>query len=353
MTASEEHVATTRSLGVTAGEGGQPLAPDAALFPRLPSSWYFAGPARPLSDGPASAQLGKQRLVIFRAADGRLAALDARCSHQGADLSRGWVEGNAIHCPFHGWSFDASGVCTAVPGLCEIPSFAHQRTYAIRERHGLLFVFSGERPSFPLPFFENCVPGDFAAGRPFHFVAECPWYVLVSNGFDVAHFQSVHDRRMLGRPVVDEPHPFERRLRVQWEVTGDSAFDRLLRLFVGRTVDVSISNWGGTMTLVTGRFRRAKSYILIASAPRNDGRTDVNVVVFAPRRKPRWLDAVARIVALEIRRLFTRAFLRDDIERLVGIRYRPERFTAADAEMAAFYRWLAQLPQEDSTPCSD
>lgn len=344
---------TAQSLRATTKAAGGAPAPDAASFPRLPASWYFAGLSRRLGGGPMLAEFGDRRAVIFRTASARAAAVDARCSHQGADLSRGAVVADAIRCPFHGWSFDASGICTGAPGVCEVPPFARQRAYPVVERHGLLFAFNGERPLFPLPFFEDCDPHDFVAGRPFRFIGDCPWYVLASNGFDVAHFQSVHDRKMLAPPTVDEPHPFARRLRVPWEVTGDSIFDRLLRRFVGRTVDVTITNWGGTMTLVTGEFRRAKSYIFIATAPWHTDRTEVNVIVFAQRRGPAWLDGVSRQLSLGLRRLFTQGFLRDDIERLVGIRYRPERFTEADAEMAAFYRWLAEMPQEDRLPCSD
>ena len=39
-------------------------------------------------------------------ADGRRFELDRRCPHQGADLSRGVIEGGCVVCPRHGWRFD-------------------------------------------------------------------------------------------------------------------------------------------------------------------------------------------------------------------------------------------------------
>jgi nitrite reductase/ring-hydroxylating ferredoxin subunit len=349
----ERDVIGAKSISIGDAETVAHFAPSATSFSRSPSGWYFLGRARDIAAGPAPAKIAGRAVVVFRTAAGEIAVLDAQCSHQGADLSRGKVVADTIQCPFHSWRFDTNGKCTAASGLCSPPEFARQRSYPVVERHGLLFAFNGPRPMFDLPFFWECDPGEFVAGRPFRFIAECPWYVLASNGFDVAHFLSVHDRRMLEPPVVDEPHPFARRLRVLWEVTGDSVFDRLLRRFVGSTVDVTITNWGGTLTLVTGRFRHTTSYIYIASGPYADERTEVNVIVFAQRRRPAWFDAATRDTLLALRRLFTRAFLRDDIERLVGIRYQPDRFTAADAEMAKFYCWLALLPQENPLPCRE
>jgi nitrite reductase (NADH) small subunit len=37
---------------------------------------------------------------------GRLAVLDNACGHRGGSLGAGWLEGNAVVCPLHCWSFD-------------------------------------------------------------------------------------------------------------------------------------------------------------------------------------------------------------------------------------------------------
>ncbi len=44
--------------------------------------------------------------------DGKLTALDNLCPHRGGPLSEGWIEGNAVVCPWHAWAFDAgTGDC--------------------------------------------------------------------------------------------------------------------------------------------------------------------------------------------------------------------------------------------------
>lgn len=37
---------------------------------------------------------------------GKLHALDNWCPHRRGPLGQGWVEGNAVVCPWHCWSFD-------------------------------------------------------------------------------------------------------------------------------------------------------------------------------------------------------------------------------------------------------
>ena len=40
--------------------------------------------------------------------DGRLAALDNWCPHRRGPLGQGWLEGNAVVCPWHSWAFDTA-----------------------------------------------------------------------------------------------------------------------------------------------------------------------------------------------------------------------------------------------------
>lgn len=323
----------------------QPAAPPAGSFPKYPASWYLFGAARHLRHGPVSKRMLGRELVGYRTDNGRIVVMDARCSHLGADLGCGQIVGERIRCPFHHWEYGVDGRCAHIAGAAEIPRFARQRVYPVVERHGLVFMFNGRTPRFPLPFFFDSDPSEFVPGIPFRFVAECPWYMLAANGFDAAHFESVHDRTLTGPAVVDCPVAFARRMRYSARVAGDSIFDRLIRVFVGGSVDVSITCWGGPLILVTGFFRRARSFILIATQPIERDRTFVEVVVFAPRSRPAAVSALARPVSLWIRRLFTRGFLRDDISRLGGIRYNPQSLIENDRELIEYFKWVASLPQ--------
>src|SRR5207248_8991087 len=140
-----------------------------------------------------------------------------------------------------------------------IPRFARQTVYPAVERHGLVFFFNGPEPLFPLPFFFDEDPAEFVAGRPFRFLAHCTWYMVGAHAFDLQHFASVHDRRLTTPLAVDCPAPYARRSRYSALVEGASIYDRLLRRFVGTTVDISITTWAGTFFCLTGSFQRARS----------------------------------------------------------------------------------------------
>ena len=38
--------------------------------------------------------------------NGELCALDNWCPHRRGPLGQGWIEGNAVVCPWHSWAFD-------------------------------------------------------------------------------------------------------------------------------------------------------------------------------------------------------------------------------------------------------
>lgn len=46
------------------------------------------------------------RFVCVANVDGRLSALDNICPHRNGPLGQGWLEGDAVVCPWHSWSFD-------------------------------------------------------------------------------------------------------------------------------------------------------------------------------------------------------------------------------------------------------
>ena len=53
----------------------------------------------------------------------------------------------------------------------------------------------------------------------------------------------------------------------------------LVRPLAGRHVDVTITCWGGPLFLVTGFFRRVRSYILIATQPLEGENADRHYVI--------------------------------------------------------------------------
>ena len=113
-------------------------------------------------------------------------------------------------------------------------------------------------------------------------------------------------------------------------------------VLVGETVEVSMTNWGGTIVVVTGQFRRTRSTMITYMEPLDEYHCIQNVLVFAQRSR---LGRVADCWRLGLRRLFTRGFMADEFNTLAGIRYNPAGLLECDRPMIDFYLWLAKLPQ--------
>jgi aminopyrrolnitrin oxygenase len=318
--------------------------PAADAFPAYPASWYLFCESRQLKEKPFSQRILGRQLVAYRKASGQVAVMDARCAHLGADLGCGTVVGETIQCPFHHWRYGADGVCTSIPHATQIPAFARLQTYPAAERHGCVFFFNGPEPLFPLPFFFGADPEDFVAGKAFRYVADCTWYMTTANAFDMQHFSCVHGRDLIDRCQVDCPSRFARRNRYRAEIVGGSRSDDFLRSFVGRTVDVSITCWGGTYMLMTADFKRAHSRFLIATRPLEGGKTLCEGIVFTRRTNNPLMRWLWQPLSLMVRRLLTHGFVADESRNLLGIRYNPATLTRDDAMMADFFSWLVQLP---------
>jgi phenylpropionate dioxygenase-like ring-hydroxylating dioxygenase large terminal subunit len=83
--------------------------------------WYPVADAATLGDAPVALTLMGMPLVLWRDAKGAPVVLDDRCPHRGARLS------GEIECPYHGWRFDQSGRCVAVPSQpAFVPSPGHR-----------------------------------------------------------------------------------------------------------------------------------------------------------------------------------------------------------------------------------
>ncbi len=324
---------------------GRDGLPAEERFPTHPASWYLFCELERLRHGPVSLRILGRQLVAFRTGSGRIAVLDARCSHLGADLGFGTVQGETLQCPFHQWRYGSDGLCVAGPDPADACSMPRLRSYPAEERHGYVFFFNGPEPLFPLPFFFGAEPGDFVAGRPFRYVADCAWYMNAANGYDMQHFLCVHGRELSAPCEIDRPHPFALRNRYRAGVVGESWSDRILRRLVGDTVEVSITSWGGPHMLMTADFPRAQSRFLIATQPLDDGRTLCEGIVFLRRSRnllARWLWEP---FSLRVRRWLTHQFVAEEVRSLRSIRYNPRGLGRKDREMIQFFQWLASLPR--------
>ena len=114
------------------------------------SSWYAVALRRAVSRTPHRVLIAGQAFVIFRSG-GALRCLTDRCPHRFAPLSLGRVVADTIECPYHGWRFDGTGRCRAVPGLLEPVPNVIVPPHAVREANGLVYISPEAARGEPYP----------------------------------------------------------------------------------------------------------------------------------------------------------------------------------------------------------
>ena len=77
---------------------------------------YVACADDEIGAGPLGRTVCGQPMVFFRAADGRVAALEDWCPHRGAPLSLGRVVNGQLVCGYHGLAMGCEGRAVAMPG---------------------------------------------------------------------------------------------------------------------------------------------------------------------------------------------------------------------------------------------
>lgn len=164
----------------------------------LAASWYIALPSSDLpASRPISLELFGRPLVAWRDERGHPVVMPRHCPHMGASLADGAIVGGCLQCPFHHWRFDATGQCTAIPGIDRIPMTARQRTYPVVERYGYVWAWYGTAvPLFPLPEIPALAPGRWS----FRFADTTAATVrrILENTYDPDHLAALHGLRVAG-----------------------------------------------------------------------------------------------------------------------------------------------------------
>lgn len=176
----------------------------------LKNFWYAVEFSTAVNTKPVRITLMGQNYVLYRNEQGQVIALDDRCAHRGAALSGGWVEGNCVRCPYHGWSYNAEGKCVLIPADeagVSIPKRAQVQSLPVQECCGFIWLFVGDlpeaqRPPIPaLPEFGNpawrMVSGEYTWNAHYTRVLE--------SGLDSSHAPFVHRAFFSNRNDAEVP----------------------------------------------------------------------------------------------------------------------------------------------------
>ncbi|GAB4372894.1 MAG: aromatic ring-hydroxylating dioxygenase subunit alpha [Elainellaceae cyanobacterium] len=213
--------------------------------------WYPVVPIAQLQESPQSFVLLGQRLALWLTEDGTPAAVEDRCCHRSAQLSKGVVVKGSIQCPYHGWSFNGEGACVQVPQLPDapIPQSYRVKSFHCTERYGYAWVCL-DQPLTDLPEIPEASDSQFRYIPQLYEQWECAGLRLMENSFDNAHPHFVHANTfgIHQEPVPPQPDEFEEmefglRMRYKLPVFNTDIQKQNLRIEGERTVRISEGTW--------------------------------------------------------------------------------------------------------------
>ena len=172
--------------------------------------WVYVGRAQTW-DRPGAysvLEIAGESIIVVRERSGELRAHVNLCRHRGSRLLCGeGVLRGAIRCPYHGWSYDASGALIAAPfvSLEDIPDEA-RRLYPVSLDiwGGFAFVHltpaHAEAPGGTLLEQLGRIPerlqryplADLRIGKTLSYTARANWKVLLENYNECYHCAGVH-----------------------------------------------------------------------------------------------------------------------------------------------------------------
>jgi nitrite reductase/ring-hydroxylating ferredoxin subunit len=168
----------------------------------IPNQWYPVLESARLGRRPVGLERLGKPWVAFRDGQQRAVLLPGNCPHRGAALRMGRVVKGELQCPWHGFRFDQSGQCTAMP--CEgeaatIPKVMHLDAPPVAERHGLIWMWWGNEAADrgAIPWFDDVATllthsAEASKELPYHYSR------MMETNLDIHHTPFTHGSVMPG-----------------------------------------------------------------------------------------------------------------------------------------------------------
>lgn len=163
--------------------------------PQLGRAWWPVALEHEVPKGePVAVQLLGVHWVLARIGDGLVAFVD-QCPHRLLPLSAGTLCGEVLQCAYHGWRFDRSGGCVAIPSQPpELPIASRARlqpAWGVAERYGVVWL-APEEPVADLPDLHEWDDPSYEVRLDDARRATAGAHQALDNGCDTSHFGFVH-----------------------------------------------------------------------------------------------------------------------------------------------------------------
>jgi vanillate O-demethylase monooxygenase subunit len=169
------------------------------------NAWYVAALASDLKAELFPRTVLNKHVVMYRTSDGKLAALEDRCSHRHVPLSKGCLVGDQVQCAYHGIRFNAGGTCVHIPSQKIIPQRASVKSFPLVEKYGFAWIWMGDRDLCDealIPDHSVCTSPRHA-GEMFYAHANTDYRLGIDNFLDPSHVSFVHLSTVMSQAVTE------------------------------------------------------------------------------------------------------------------------------------------------------
>jgi vanillate O-demethylase monooxygenase subunit len=176
----------------------------------IKNCWYVAAWSSEVEAGkPFARTLLDIPVVLWRDSSGKVIAMNDRCSHRGAPLSTGRLEGDTLRCMYHGLLFNAGGRCVEIPAQERIPPGLDVGTFPVVEQHRWIWIWMGD----PAKADPSKVPDNHYLDDPewrslegyVHY--DTSYLMIADNLLDLAHVSYVHETTLGGTDAIAKVNP--------------------------------------------------------------------------------------------------------------------------------------------------
>lgn len=172
------------------------------MFPK--NTWYVACQPDELSQKPLGREICGEKIVFFRDAQGKVAAIEDFCPHRGAPLSMGYTENGRLVCGYHGLVMNGDGSPHSMPNQ-RVNGFPCNRAWPVVERHGFIWLWPGDpnkADPATVPEFEWSNNPAWAFGGGLYHI-KCDYRLMIDNLMDLTHETYVH-ATSIGQQEIEE-----------------------------------------------------------------------------------------------------------------------------------------------------
>jgi renierapurpurin 18,18'-hydroxylase len=283
-----------------------------------PNYWYAVAWAKDVVPGKIlPVEIWHQEIALYRDAQGQIQAVADRCPHKGVSLHKGSVVGDRIVCGYHGWEFGTDGECARIPYFPadqKLPR-ACLRTYPVRERYGIIFLFPGDAdhaattPMLEIPQFDDPDYLVVTIGAEF----KAHYTICNENTIDVFHGHLHNNLQGWFDPVLTQLQETPDSVYAEYQVSYGGIMSQFLGLNDSRgtttqtiAVNYQYPNYINTL--------KGSSFLYLMRLPIAADRSRSFSLLCVKVRMPRWfLNPLRTLLEPVIREQFFMRFLRQDI----------------------------------------